>query len=183
VEAGADVNRPLDRQIAYRTKLDRGNDTMLNTGTTPLLRAAKSADIQAMEYLLANGADPTLTNRSGVNSLMAAAGVGTSDSDSTGRYKTEDQIIEAVRIGLEHGLDINAAERGGRTAVHGAALLGYDQVIRFLAENGADLTLADGDGFTPLDMSLGRAGGFGFSGSDGVVRQSTAAVIRELTEQ
>lgn len=183
VEAGADVNRQLDRQIAYRTKLDRGNDTMLNTGTTPLLRAAKSADIQAMEYLLANGADPTLTNRSGVNPLMAAAGVGTSDSDSTGRYKTEDQIIEAIRIGLEHGLDVNAADRGGRTAVHGAALLGYDKVIRFLAESGADLTLADGDGFTPLDTALGLAGGFGFSGSDGVVRQSTAAVIRELTGQ
>ncbi len=183
VEAGADVNRQLDRQIAYRTKLDRGNDTMLNTGTTPLLRAAKSADIEAMEYLLANGADPALTNRSGVNPLMAAAGAGTSDSDSTGRYKTEEQIIEAIRIGLEHGLDINAADRGGRTAVHGAALMGYDQVIRFLAENGADLTMADGEGFTPLDTALGLAGGFGFSGSDGVVRPSTAAVIRELTGQ
>jgi ankyrin repeat protein len=183
VESGADVNRQLDRQIAYRTKLDRGNDTMLNTGTTPLLRAAKSADIQVMEYLLANGADPTLTNRSGVNPLMAAAGVGTSDSDSTGRYKTEDQIIEAIRIGLENGLDINAADRGGQTAVHGAALMGYDEVIRFLAENGAALTLEDGDGFTPLDTALGLAGGFGFSGSDGVVRESTAAVIRELTRQ
>lgn len=183
VEAGADVNRQLDRQIPYRTKLDRGNDTMLNTGTTPLLRAAKAADIQTMEYLLDHGADPTLTNRSGVNPLMAAAGVGTSDSDSTGRYKTEAQIIEAIRIGLDHGLDINAADRGGQTAAHGAALLGYDEVIRFLADNGADLTLEDGDGFTPLETALGLAGGFGFSGRDGVVRQSTAALIRELTEQ
>ena len=33
------------QQIPYRTKLDRGGDGVLGNGTTPLLRAAKAADI------------------------------------------------------------------------------------------------------------------------------------------
>lgn len=180
VGAGADLNRQLDRQIPYRTKLDRGNDTMLTTGTTPLLRAAKAADVAAMRFLLANGADPTLTTRSGINPLMAAAGLGTRDSDTTGRYKTAGQMIEAIQLSLDAGLDPNATDRNGQTAMHGAALQGFDDVIVFLAENGARVDVADDDGITPLDAALGLAGGFGFSGADGVVRESTAAVIRSL---
>ena len=180
VAAGAEVNRPLDRAIPYRTKLDRGNDTMLNAGTTPLLRAAKSADVRAIRFLLDHGADPASTTRSGTNPLMAAAGLGTRDSDSTGRYKTAEQMTEAIGLFLEAGVDINAVDGRGRTAAHGAALQGFDDVIRFLAAHGADVGVADNDGVTPLDMALGLAGGFGFSGADGVVRESTAAVIREL---
>jgi hypothetical protein len=64
--------------------------------------------------------------------------------------------------------------------VHGAALQGYDDVIRFLAAKGAKLDTPDNDGFTPLDVALGKAGGFGFTGNEGVVREGTAALIREL---
>ena len=57
---------------------------------------------------------------------------------------------------------------------------GYDDVIRFLASKGAKLDTADNDGFTPLDVALGKAGGFGFTGNEGVVREATAALLREL---
>ena len=57
---------------------------------------------------------------------------------------------------------------------------GYDDVIRFLASKGAALDTPDKDGFTPLDVALGLDGGFGFSGKEGVVREHTAAVLREL---
>jgi hypothetical protein len=59
-------------------------------------------------------------------------------------------------------------------------MLGFDEVIRFLAAKGAKLDTADKDGFTPLDVALGRAGGFGFTGREGVVREGTAALLREL---
>ena len=59
-------------------------------------------------------------------------------------------------------------------------MLGYDDVIRFLAAKGAKLDTPDKDGFTPLDVALGKAGGFGFSGKEGVVREATAALLREL---
>jgi ankyrin repeat protein len=71
--AGADPNAQLGRQQAFRTKLDRGNDGVLSTGTTPLLRAAKAADLAAMRVLLDAGADPALATRAGVDPLMAAA--------------------------------------------------------------------------------------------------------------
>jgi hypothetical protein len=57
---------------------------------------------------------------------------------------------------------------------------GYDDVIRFLAAKGARLDVPDKDGFTALDVALGKAGGFGFSGNEGVVREATAALLREL---
>lgn len=181
IERGADVNVALKRMAPYRAKLDRGNDTMLGGGTTPFLRAAKAADLPAMRLLLEHGADPTLgPTRSAINPLMAAAGLGTNEADSTGRSKTEAQAIEAIQLLLDEGLDVNAQASDGQTALHGAAMQGYDEVIRFLAAKGAKLDTQDMDGFTALDVALGKAGGFGFSGQEGVVREGTAAVIRGL---
>jgi hypothetical protein len=53
-------------------------------------------------------------------------------------------------------------------------------VVRFLHSQGADLNAMDKRGLTPLDHALGKAGGFGFDGRSGVVREETAQVIREL---
>jgi uncharacterized protein len=181
LERGAEPNAPLKRLPPYRAKLDRGNDSMLGGGTTPFLRAAKAGDLAAMQLLLEHGADPTLSpTRSGINPLMAAAGLGTQEEDTTGRFKTEAQAIDAIQLLLDRGLDINAAANDGRTALHGAALQGYDDVIKFLAAKGGNLEAHDSKGFTPLDTALGRAGGFGFTGREGVVREGTAAVIRAL---
>lgn len=182
LEKGADPNAQLTRQAPYRSKIDRGNDTVLTTGTTALLRAAKSADNAAIELLLAKGADASLTTRNGVNALMLAAGLGTAEQDTTGRFKNEADVIETIDLMLAQSLDINATDRGGRTALHGAALQGYDEVVSALVERGADLTLADNDGFTPLDTARGLAGGFGFTGDEGRVHESTVALIESLLE-
>jgi uncharacterized protein len=181
LEHGADVNARLKRLPPYRAKLDRGNDTMLGGGTTAFLRAAKAGDLPAMKLLLEHGADPLLgPTRSGITPLMAAAGLGTAEQDTTGRLKTQAQAIEAIQLLLDRGIDVNAQANDGQTAVHGAAMQGYDDVIRFLAARGARLDTPDKDGFTPVDVALGKAGGFGFSGNEGVVRESTAALLREL---
>ncbi|HEX5048323.1 MAG TPA: ankyrin repeat domain-containing protein, partial [Gammaproteobacteria bacterium] len=74
----------------------------------------------------------------------------------------------------------NARGSDGRTALHGAALQGYDDVVKFLVSKGADLDAKDCRGFTPLDMAMGKAGGFGFGGQEGVARESTAAVLKTL---
>jgi ankyrin repeat protein len=182
IAAGANVNAQLSRQQPYRTKLDRGDDTMFGAGTTPLLRAAKAADVAAIRILLEAGADASLTTRSGINPLMAAAGVGTREEDSTGRFKTQSATIEAIRLCLIAGVDLNAAESNGRTAVHGAATQGFDQVIQFLVDQGANLDVKDKQGRTPLDAAMGLAGGLGFDGSSGIAHESTAALIRSLMQ-
>jgi ankyrin repeat protein len=179
---GANVNAQLKQQQPYRTKLDRGDDTMLTTGTTPLLRAAKAGDVVAMKALLEKGADAKLATRNGINPLMAAAGLGTKEEDTTGRAKTEAEAIEAIKLCLQAGVDVNAVNNAGQSAVHGAALQGYDKVVEFLAQSGAKLDVKDKQGRTPLDAAMGLAGGLGFDGASSVVHESTAALIRKLME-
>ena len=181
VERGARVDVPLRAQIPFRTKLDRGGDGVLGPGTTPLLRAAKAGDVPVIRMLLERGANPhATTSRGNVNAIMMAAGVGTREEDMTGLGKTQQEAIESIRLLLAAGTEVNGADTQGRTAAHGAALWGLTDVVRFLHASGARLDLMDKRGFTALDTALGRAGGFGFDGRASVVREATAAVIREL---
>jgi ankyrin repeat protein len=181
LDKGANVNAQLKKQQPYRAKLDRGQDTMLTTGTTPLLRAAKAADLPAMRLLLAKGADAKLATRTGINPLMAAAGLGSKEEDATGRFKTEAEAIEAIQLCLDAGVDINAANGQGQTALHAAALKGYDKVVQFLADHGANLSAKDKQGKSPLDAALGQAGGSGgFDGSRKDVHESTAELLKKL---
>jgi len=177
---GANVNVQLKAQQPYRAKLDRGVDTMLSAGTTPLVRAAKAGDAVVVKFLLEKGADPKLATRNGINPLMAAAGVGTKEEDATGRHKTSADMIDTIKLLLAAGLDINAAESTGRTALHGAALQGFDPVVQFLVDQGAKLDVKDRNGRTPLDMAMGLAGSAGFDGSAAVPHESTAVLIRKL---
>ena len=181
VKAGAKVDVPLRQRVPYRTKIDRGADGVLGAGTTPLLRAAKTGDAKVVELLLKHGANPRAAVGRGVTSILLAANVGTSESDRTGRRKTDAGAIETIRLLMAAGADLNAADGQGRTAAHGAALWGMTGVIRFLHENGVDLTRKDSRGLTPLQTALGQAGGFGFGGRAGVVREETARVIADLT--
>ena len=155
---GANVDAQLKNQQPYRTKLDRGDDTMLTSGTTPLLRAAKAGDTEVVRLLLEKGADPKLATRAGITPLMAAAGLGTKEEDTTGRFKTEIDAIESIKLLLGAGVDINAANGQGQTALHGAALKGSDEIVKFLADHGAKLDVKDRQGRTALDAALdGRA--------------------------
>jgi len=181
LDKGANVNAQLKKQQPYRAKLDRGQDSMLTTGSTALLRAAKAADLPAMRLLLAKGADAKLATRAGINPLMAAAGLGSKEEDATGRFKTEADAVEAIQLCLDAGVDINAANGQGQTALHAAALKGYDKVVQFLADRGANLTVKDKQGKTPLDAALGLAGGSGgFDGSRRDVHESTADLLKKL---
>jgi uncharacterized protein len=180
VAHGANVNAQLKQQQPFKTKLDRGDDGMLGAGTTPLVRAGKAGDAVVVKFLLEKGADPKLTTRNGINPVMAAAGVGTKEEDTTGRHKTSADMIETIRLCLAAGVDINAADSNGRTALHGAALQGFDPVVQFLVEQGAKLDAKDRNGRTPLDMAMGLAGGAGFDGQSALAHESTATLIRKL---
>ena len=176
----AEVNVQLVTHPPYRSMGDRGSDNILTIGATPLLRAAKAGDTLAIRMLLDKGADPNLANKPGVTPLMAATGVGSRDSDTRGRYKTEAEAIESARMLLEAGADINAREDKGQTALHGAAFWGFTELVQFLADHGARLDAKDNRGMTPIDSALGRAGGNGFSGTRIDVHQDTADLLKKL---
>jgi ankyrin repeat protein len=177
---GANVNAQLKKQTPYRTKVDRGADTMLTTGATPILRAAKAGDADAIQMLLAKGADPKIPTKTGITPLMAAAGLGTKEEDTTGRKKTEAQAIASIQLCLDAGANINTADNQGDTALHGAAQKGYDQVVQFLVDHGAQLDIKDKKGRAPLDAAMGLMGNGGFDGSRRDVHESTAALLRKL---
>lgn len=178
---GANVNAQLKKQQPYRSKVDRGADTMLGTGTTPLMRAAKAGDAEVVQALLAKGADPKLTTKSAMTPVMAAAGLGTKEEDTTGRKKTEADAIASIKLCLDAGADVNAVDGQGDTALHGAAQKGYDQVVQFLVEHGAKTDIKDKKGRTPLDAANGLMGNGGFDGTRRDVHETTVALLRKLT--
>ena len=88
-----------------------------------------------MRLLLELGADPFLPNLDNSTALMAAAGLGTrSPGEDAG---TEEEVIEAVQVALDHGLDINAVDKNGETAMHGAAYKNLPKAVEFLNAKGA----------------------------------------------
>ena len=84
------LNTPLKRPLPGRSGMDSG-DTVLNEGTTPLIRAARTGDAAVMRLLLDKGADPKLMTKDGNNALMIAAGVGYRDKNTRG---TEAEALE-----------------------------------------------------------------------------------------
>ncbi|MEQ1757277.1 MAG: ankyrin repeat domain-containing protein [Vicinamibacterales bacterium] len=177
---GADVNAQLILFPPFRSLADRGNDTLLTIGATPMLRAAKGGDIVAMKLLMQKGADIRTPNLDGITPLLAAAGVGSRDSDTRGRYKTQKDAVEAVTLLLDAGADVNAADNQGRTALHGAAFWGFNDLVRTLVARGARVDAKDRQGRTPVDSAMGRAGGNGFGGNRIDVHADTAALLEQL---
>jgi ankyrin repeat protein len=180
VDKGARVDAPLRAQVPYRTKLDRGGDGVLGAGTTPLVRAAKAGDVPVVKLLLEKGANARAATRNGVSAVMMAANVSAREEDMTGRNKTQKEAIESIRLLITAGADVTGADTQGRTALHGAALWGMTDVVKFLVQSGADINQKDKRGLTPLDHANGLAGGFGFDGRSGVAREDTVKAIREL---
>jgi hypothetical protein len=161
---------------ARMTKKPDLNNTRLNEiGATPFMLAALTADAELMRTLAALGADPLLTNVDNSTPLMAAAGLATrSPGEDAG---TESEVLEAVRVALELGADINAVDNNGETAMHAAAYKNLPKVVKFLAARGAKIDVwnrEDKFGWTPLAIAIGyRFGNFKPSAD-------TEAALREV---
>jgi ankyrin repeat protein len=123
------------------------------TGQTPFLTAALAGDVTLMRLLLDHGADPHIATVHGTIALMAAAGVNWVVSQSYTEGPAA--LLEAVRLCVELGMDVNAANSMGITAVMGAANRGSDEIIELLVAEGARLDVADNEGRTPLDWARG----------------------------
>jgi ankyrin repeat protein len=172
LEHGAKVDVPLSRPQPGRSGMD-GGDTTLGAGSTPLMRAARAGDAAAMRLLLEKGADPNLTTKDGNTALLLAAGVGYRDKNTKG---SESDALEAVKVAIGAGLDIHQANGRGETALHGAAFRGADTIVQFLIDRGADVNKVSSQGFSPLDLAMGKS----VTAQLPVPHESTVALLRKL---
>jgi ankyrin repeat protein len=109
LEAGANPNLQLKRRPPYRdVPQDRGGDTILAQGATPLLRAARAGDAPFVDLLLKHKALVDLPSKEGVTPLMAAAGVEFGTRVTRGRNRTTEGVLATMRLLLDAGADVNA---------------------------------------------------------------------------
>ncbi len=166
---GADVNARVT------TRPPAGITALNFIGGTPFLLAARTADAEYMQLLAGLGADLSLTNEDDSTALMVAAGLGTSSpGEDPG---TEAEVLEAVRLALDLGLDIDAVDENGETPMHGAAYKHLPKVVTLLAEAGADVEVwnrANQRGATPLGIAIGMHRGMNLLSS-----AETADAVRD----
>jgi ankyrin repeat protein len=168
---GANPNARLLKPILMRHH--SAGDAALGEGATPLLRAAKTGDIEMMRLLLGAGADASLTTRNQTTALMFAAGP--TGGGLGGNYEVPDtNKITAIDLCLEHGVDINAIDVNGQTALHLAAGQPGAAIVAALVQRGSTLDLKDKQGRTPLDVALGVGG----RGGQPVVRKENVEVLQ-----
>jgi ankyrin repeat protein len=109
LEKGANPNLQLKRRPPYRdVPQDRGGDSILAQGATPLLRAARAGDAPFVELLLKHKALIDLPSKEGVTPLMAAAGAEFGDRVTRGRNRTEEGVLATMKLLVEAGADVNA---------------------------------------------------------------------------
>jgi ankyrin repeat protein len=169
-------------------------------GATPLLLAAKFLEVEILRVLVAGGAGLKLTMPNGATPLLLAAGMGSNPNQSRrgisrvdfGKVEPESRVLEGVAAVLSFKVDVNAGNQAGDTALHTAASLGYNSVVKLLVEQGANVNAKNQRGFTPLMAALDPTGRGGRArpvdpGADdtGIRRppishQSTAALLRKL---
>ena len=83
---------------------------------------------------------------------------------------------EGVRQLIELGLDVNAVDKNGDTALHGAALRGADTIVQFLIDQGMDVNALSKQGYTPLDVAMGKTIVLQLP----VPQESTVALLKKL---
>jgi ankyrin repeat protein len=196
IARGANVNAQLKLRLPGRAMPgDRNGDFRTQTtGATPLMRAAAGCDIEAMQLLLKHGALVDLPIADGTTPFFATV-IG---SNTRARFKSEDQVLEAMRLLKSAGADPNKAVGQGPRALHiihlhtldqarvagstalmMAAVRDWKRVVRQLAEWGVDLDATDADGMTALDYAMGRER-FGFLQVKPPANPDMAAVLREV---
>ena len=177
------ANRDARLTAVILERVHQNGDPALGEGATPLMRAARKADVAAMRLLLEHGANASAAMKGGVTAVMIASGFGGQQrfAEYNPYTGTEHDAAECVRLALAHGADVNAANGTGQTALHIAAAQRGDEFIRFLVANGARLDAKDAQGHTPLDIAMGVGGGGGRGrGRAAAPREAIAALLREL---
>ena len=154
---GANPNAPLLNATPARRL---GQDLAMHrawVGATPFWLAAKLVDVSMMRAMATSGADPRLASKDGTTPVMAPMAAGgprrVRPPGAGDPSNAERNILEAVKVAVELGGDVNAANVVGNTALHTAASRRLNTVVQFLADSGAKLEVKNTRDQTPLAMA------------------------------
>ena len=148
---GADPNAPLQTWTPTRRSSKDFNFAPELVGATPFWLAARFSQPGVMRLLLKHGADPLFVHRGdyhdgrsdrprtqATTALMAATGMGGGSRVGAARPREREALmLEAVTLAIEQGVDVNAANTDGRTALDAARALKFERVVTLLVEHGA----------------------------------------------
>jgi ankyrin repeat protein len=185
LEKGANPNARVIDSTETRTIFTM--QWLYEDGATAFLRAAQSGDVKLMKLLLDYGADPLIATKNGDTALMVAAGIGWVEG-VTFEWSAKENL-EAVQLCLELGIDVNIADGDGRTALHGAAHKGRNEVVQALVDHGARLDARDKGSRDTINGELLGYSWQALDYADGLVRvgvqsavahPDTAALLRKL---
>jgi len=102
-----------------------------------LLEAAARNDIEEVRRLLSLKVSPDSTNEGWLTALHQCC---------------IDDSEEMMKVLVEFGADVNAADSEQWTPLHAAATCGHLHLVKFLIENKANLLAVNGDGNMPYDI-------------------------------
>jgi ankyrin repeat protein len=166
LEKGANPNIQLKRRPPYRdVPQDRGGDTMLAQGATPLLRAARGGDDKFVALLLEYKALVDLPSKEGITPLMAAAGVDYGSRVTRGRNRTDQGVLASMDLLVKAGANVNAQSLldpnlgGPRGAGFGAGESVGARIAQQNAHRGSQMPSANA---VPNQTALHGAGEHGF---------------------
>jgi uncharacterized protein len=184
LDKGADVNARVKYKVWYQAYNSdfAGVD---ESGATAFWRAAYASDVEAMQMLVARGADPNIptvkpagrpftgdgvrqvqdlsglppvpTGGPAVLPIHAASGVGYGEGFAANAHRyAPTGFLHAIKYLVEElGADVNAVDHEGNTPVHLAASRGDTESIVYLVSKGADVTKVNREGNTTADMANG----------------------------
>jgi ankyrin repeat protein len=137
LDAGANPNALVNN--TPRARMRAGSPRIVFA--TPLMRAAFAGDLELVKLLLAKGADPTIVSKDSETMIEAAAALGFIQGYQKGKSAAE--RLEVIKLLVDLGADVNAADDYGITPLMAAANMGEVSIIQYLVDRGADLGAYD----------------------------------------
>jgi ankyrin repeat protein len=148
---GADANAPLKTWTPTRRSSKDWNFAPELVGATPFWLAARFNEPDVMRLLLSKGADAKFVHHANYHNedpveprtqvttaLMAATGMGGGLAwVQPDRTQRETLMLDSVTLAVEQGVDVNAANTDGRTALDAARAAKVESVVKFLTDHGA----------------------------------------------